>query len=122
MELFYTDYWALTSGYKELDSLTARMVKALRNAGVTDHMPFIFGEDGLYDERLNQFFRELPLNGVRSPKSWRSYALDLLTWIRFLTQCRNKTIWGGNHTDLVAFHAVRRGVTLLPGGLSEPPI
>ncbi|HLW01596.1 MAG TPA: tyrosine-type recombinase/integrase [Ktedonobacterales bacterium] len=122
MELFYTDYWALTGGYKDLDSHTTRMVKALQRAGIADHMPFILEADGSYDARLNQFFRELPLNGVRSPKSWRSYALDLLTWMRFLVQCRGKTIWDGDHDDLVAFHGARRGVTMPLGNLPEPSV
>ncbi len=117
MEIFVTDYWALTRGWQEHDALATRLVNVLQRAGVRDHMPFILEADGSYDVRLNQFFRELPTHGVRSPRSWRSYALDILTWSRFLADCHQKTIWDATHADFVSFHAARRGATLSHGDL-----
>jgi hypothetical protein len=46
-----------------------------------------------YDPDLDRFFADLPLNGVRSPRSLRSYAYDLLVWVRFLDEARAKTPW-----------------------------
>ncbi|HEU5376222.1 MAG TPA: site-specific integrase [Ktedonobacteraceae bacterium] len=111
MEIFKTKYWTLTHGWQEHDALATRLSNVLERAGVRDHIPFILAADGSYDVRLNQFFRELPTNGVRSPRSWRNYALDILTWIRFLAEYYQKTIWDATHADLVSFHTARRGAT-----------
>jgi hypothetical protein len=42
----------------------------LDSLGVPDFMPFILGDDGAYDLRLNAFLRELPALGVPAEKSW----------------------------------------------------
>ncbi len=63
-----------------------------------------------YDLQLNRFLRELPHNGVRSWHSWKSYALDLLTWCRFLEERRSTTVWKATRADLIAYHQIRRGV------------
>ncbi|MFP5319215.1 MAG: site-specific integrase [Acidimicrobiia bacterium] len=71
-------------------------------------MPFILGDDGSYDLRLNQFLRELPTIGVRAEKSWLAYARDLLTWARFLAEQRDKTVWEAEQADVAAYHQARR--------------
>ena len=76
--------------------------------GVPERMPFILGDDGSYDLRLNQFLRELPTMGVRAEKSWLAYARDLLTWIRFLAEQRSRTVWQAEQADVAAFHRARR--------------
>ncbi len=76
--------------------------------GVPERMPFILGDDGSYDLRLNQFLRELPTMGVRAEKSWLAYARDLLTWIRFLAEQRSRTVWQAEQADVAAFHQARR--------------
>src|SRR3989442_5983515 len=105
VEIFFTDYQQLTGLSPDEHSL----VEALRSAGVPDRMPFILASDGSYDLRLNRFLRELPHNGVRSWHSWKSYALDLLTWCRFLQERRNTTIWQATRADLIIYHQTRRG-------------
>jgi site-specific recombinase XerD len=76
--------------------------------GVPERMPFILGNDGAYDLRLNQFLRELPTMGVRAEKSWLAYARDLVTWARFLAEQRDKTVWEAEQADVAAYHRARR--------------
>ena len=106
MEIFFTDYHRLAA----LASDEHGLVESLRNAAVPDRMPFILNTDGSYDLQINRFLRELPHNGVRSWHSWKSYALDLLTWCRFLEERRDTTVWKATRADLIAYHQIRRGV------------
>jgi site-specific recombinase XerD len=87
-------------------------------------MPFILASDGSYDLQLNRFLRELPHNGVRSWHSWKSYALDLLTWCRFLQERRDTTLWKATRADLIVYHQARRGALApLSSDLAfDPPI
>jgi site-specific recombinase XerD len=105
VEIFYTDYHQLA----EISPDEHSPIEALRSAGVPDRMPFILEPDGSYDVQLNRFLRELPHNGVRSWHSWKSYALDLLTWCRFLLEHRNITVWKATQADLIVYHQTRRG-------------
>jgi site-specific recombinase XerD len=85
---------------------------------LVDGTPFILGDDGSYDLRLNRFFRECPTIGVRSANSVRAYARDLLTWIRFLAERRDgKSIWEANRQDVIAYHRTRR-LTAGPGQIA----
>jgi site-specific recombinase XerD len=105
VEIFFTDYHQLAEASPNGHGL----IEALRSAGVPDRMPFILNTDGSYDLQLNRFLRELPHNGVRSWHSWKSYALDLLTWCRFLQERRNTTVWKATRADLIVYHQARRG-------------
>lgn len=105
MEIFFTDYQQLAERSPDGHGF----VEALRSGGVPDRMPFILDSDGSYDLRLNRFLRELPHNGVRSWHSWKSYALDLLTWCRFLQERRDTTVWKATRADLIVYHQARRG-------------
>lgn len=105
VEIFFTDYRQLVE--HSLDE--QNLLEALRSAGVPDQMPFILASDGSYDVQLNRFLRELPHNGVRSWHSWKSYALDLLTWCRFLQEHRHTTVWKATRADLIVYHQTRRG-------------
>jgi site-specific recombinase XerD len=116
VEIFFTDYQQLAERFSDEHSL----IEALRSAGVSDRMPFILASDGSYDLQLNRFLRELPHNGVRSWHSWKSYALDLLTWCRFLQERRHTTIWQAMRADLIVYHQVRRG-GLEPLSSDAPP-
>jgi site-specific recombinase XerD len=65
--------------------------------------------DGVtYDANLDRFLADLPLNGVRSQHSLRSYAYDLLVWVRFLDEARSKTVWRATRDDVDAYHRARR--------------
>ncbi len=111
MEIFFTDYQQLAG----ISPGKQNLVDVLRSAGVSDRMPFILAFDGSYDLQLNRFLRELPHNGVRSWHSWKSYALDLLIWCRFLQEHRNTTVWKATRADLIVYHqARRRGLAPLP--------
>jgi site-specific recombinase XerD len=105
VEIFFTDYHQLAG----ISPNGHGFVEALRSAGVSDQMPFILASDGSYDLQLNRFLRELPHNGVRSWHSWKSYALDLLTWCRFLQEHRHTTVWKATRADLIVYHQTRRG-------------
>ena len=118
MEIFFTEYHQLAA----LAPDDRGLVEALRSAGVPDRMPFILASDGSYDLRLNRFLRELPHNGVRSWHSWKSYALDLLTWCRFLQEHRDTTLWKATRADLIVYHQARRGgLAPLSSGLTLDP-
>jgi site-specific recombinase XerD len=114
VEIFFTDYQQLAECSPERQGF----IETLRSAGVPDRMPFLLNADGSYDQELNRFLRELPHNGVRSWHSWKSYALDLLTWCRFLEEQRNTTILKATRADLIVYHQARRG-GLIP--LSSDP-
>lgn len=74
-----------------------------------DGMPFVLNDDGSYEWTLNRFLRSLPTSGARSPKTWRAYAYDLVTWARFLAEHRGgRSVLDATREDLDAFYAARR--------------
>ncbi|MFJ7946276.1 tyrosine-type recombinase/integrase [Streptomyces sp. NPDC096354] len=102
MEIFFTDSDALeAAGERDAQRTLARH-------GLHAGAPFILGQDGSYDVQLNRFLWSLPSLGVRSVHSWRAYALDLLTWGRFLREHRDKNVWQADRDDVTAFHRARR--------------
>jgi len=86
------------------------LIGVLDEEAVPDGMPFVLETDGSYCWELNRFFRELPGLSVHSRESWRAYALDVVTWARFLELRRSKGLWDATRADVVAFHRVRRVV------------
>lgn len=76
--------------------------------GLDAHVPMILRDGALYDPDLDRFFRDLPLNGVRSRHSLRAYGYDVLVWARFLSDACAKTIWQADRHDVHAYHRVRR--------------
>lgn len=115
--LHFTDMAALCRSV-EIDgvrhSATADEIEAAQAAHLVDGMPFILGTDHSYDLNLNLFLRSCPTMGVRSLNSLRSYARDLVVWIRFLEERREgKTIWDADRDDVAAFYQARR--------MSQPP-
>lgn len=79
-------------------------------AGPDAHVPIILRDGELYDPDLDRFFRDLPLNGVRSRHSLRAYGYDVLVWIRFLSEACAKTVWQADRHDILAYHRARRRV------------
>ncbi|MFI8090526.1 tyrosine-type recombinase/integrase [Streptomyces sp. NPDC086080] len=102
MEIFFTD-----PGSLEATGVTDGQ-RALERHGLHAGAPFILSDDGSYDIHLNRFLWSLPTLGVRSANSWRAYALDLLTWGRFLHEHRGKALWQADRDDVTAFHRARR--------------
>lgn len=76
--------------------------------GLDTHVPMILRHGALYDPELDRFFRDLPLNGVRSRHSLRAYGYDVLVWTRFLSEACAKTIWQADRHDVLAYHRIRR--------------
>ncbi|ADY68003.1 tyrosine-type recombinase/integrase [Agrobacterium tumefaciens] len=76
--------------------------------GLDSHVPMILRDGALYDPDLDRFFRDLPLNGVRSRHSLRAYGYDVLVWARFLSEACAKTIWQADRHDVLAYHRLRR--------------
>ncbi len=74
----------------------------------TVRAPAILRDGAPYDPHLDRFLADLPLNGVRSQHSLRSYAYDLLVWVRFLDEARSKTVWQATREDVDAYHRARR--------------
>ncbi|WP_342588927.1 site-specific integrase [Rhizobium phaseoli] len=77
-------------------------------AGLDAYVPLILRDGALYDPDLDRFFRDLPLNGVRSRHSLRAYGYDVLVWVRFLSEACAKTVWQADRRDVVAYHRARR--------------
>lgn len=74
----------------------------------TTRAPAILRDGAPYDPHLERFIADLPLNGVRSQHSLRSYAYDLLVWVRFLDEARGKAVWQATREDVDAYHRARR--------------
>jgi site-specific recombinase XerD len=70
--------------------------------------PSIRRDGGIYDADLDRFLADLPVNGVRSLHSQRSYAYDLLVWVRFLDEARGKEVWQATRDDVDNYHRARR--------------
>jgi hypothetical protein len=70
-------------------------------------VPAILKDGGEYDPNLTRFLSDLPLNGVRSHHSPRSYGYDIVVWLRFL-EARGKSLWQANRDDVDAYHRARR--------------
>lgn len=116
-QLYFTDLGALRRAVI-VDGITHELsdeaIEATESFGLVDGMPFILGQDGSYDHDLNRFFRACPTMGVRSLNSLRSYARDIVVWLRFLAERRGgKSVWAADREDIAAFHKARR--------LSSPP-
>ena len=71
-------------------------------------IPSIQRDGVTYDANLDRFLADLPLNGVRSQHSLRSYSYDLLVWVRFLDEARAKIVWQATREDVDAYHRARR--------------
>ncbi|WP_287172348.1 site-specific integrase [Mesorhizobium sp.] len=94
--------------------------------GLDAHVPMILRDGALYDPDLDRFFRNLPLNGVRSHHSLRAYGYDVLVWVRFLSEACAKTVWQAGRHDVLAYHRVRRRaevgqrISAAPGIVTSP--
>lgn len=81
----------------------------MANMAIPDGMPFFLDAEGRYDRVLNKFFRYLPADGCRSPRTWSGYARDIHLFCRFLDErCGGKSILTANKDDLRVFYRVRR--------------
>lgn len=83
--------------------------KAVR-LGFARRRPFILGDDGGYDHRLNAFFGACPTLGVRSTASQKAYAYDLLAFARFLASS-GKSVWDADRHDIDRYFDHRCGET-----------
>lgn len=81
--------------------------KAVR-LGFAHRRPFILGDDGGYDRRLNAFFGACSTLGVRSAASQRAYAYDLAAFARFLATS-GKTVWDADRHDIDRYFDHRCG-------------
>ncbi len=95
-------------------TLLERRAPASANVGTSGgwnrqaQVPSIRRGGATYDANLDRFLADLPLNGVRSQHSRRSYAYDLLVWVRYLDEARSKTVWQATREDVDAYHRARR--------------
>ena len=76
--------------------------------GLDAYVPTILYGGELYSADIDRFLLTLPLDGVRSPRSLRSYAYDLVIWIRYLSTVRNRSVLQATNDDVFAFHRARR--------------
>ncbi|WP_312030531.1 site-specific integrase [Methylosinus sp. H3A] len=87
-------------------SITLQEQRAI--GGLDHQVPMILLDGRTYDDNLDRFLLDLPLNGVRSRHSLRAYGYDLMIWVRFLEQACGKSVWEAVHSDIAAFHRARR--------------
>ena len=79
------------------------ILKENRDAeGVDRFVPQVLINGALYDNELDRFFLDLPLNGVRSPHSLRAFGYDIVVWIRFLAHTQSKGVWDAEYSDVVS--------------------
>lgn len=76
--------------------------------GLDAYVPTILWGGETYSADIDRFLLALPLEGVRSPRSLRSYGYDLVLWVRFLFVVRRRTVLEASPDDIAAFHRVRR--------------
>jgi len=76
--------------------------------GFAQRRPFLLGDDGGYDHRLNAFFGACSTLGVRSPASQKAYAYDLVAFARFLAGS-GKTVWDADRHDIDRYFDHRCG-------------
>lgn len=100
MDLYFTDSSLLSA-------MVPDATDALVALGVRDGVPFVLGAEGRYDARLNGYFRSMPTSGLPSPNSWRAYAMDIVTWARFLRDKRRKGLWQVVRADVDAYYYAR---------------
>jgi site-specific recombinase XerD len=80
---------------------------ALDRAAVPDRMPFLIGDDGLPAAKVNDFFRDLPASGCRSPETWRAYALDVFRFLRYLNSVEQVDVFAATNEHVERYRWVR---------------
>ncbi|WP_418137885.1 hypothetical protein [Agrobacterium sp. El2ro-1b] len=92
-QLFFSDLSAV-HGSVTIDGvkheLEADEIATAQNIGLVEGMSFILSRDEGYDQNLNRFLRSCPTMGVRSLNSLRTYARDIVVWMRFLEERRGR--------------------------------
>ena len=102
------------AGARQMITLLERRASPATEGGASSgwsrqaQAPSIQRDGTPYDPHLDCFLADLPLNGVRSQHSQRSYAYDLLVWVRFLDEARSKSVWQATREDVDAYHRARR--------------
>lgn len=85
------------------------ILKENRDAeGVDRFVPQVLIDGALYDNELDRFLLDLPLNGVRSRHSLRAIGYDIVVWLRFLSGIQSKRVWEAEYADVVSYHRARR--------------
>lgn len=109
MELYFVSRTALAA----LPALATERIEieqlraALDCAAVPDRMPFLIGDDGLPVAKVNDFFRDLPASGCRSPETWRAYALDVFRFLRYLDSVEQIDVFAATHDHIERYRWVR---------------
>lgn len=76
--------------------------------GLDASVPSILFGGRQYSPDVDHFLLSLPVEGVRSPRSIRAYAYDLVLWLRFLLVVQGKSILEATSQDVADFHRARR--------------
>jgi site-specific recombinase XerD len=74
--------------------------------GLLPGMPFLL-DDGRPMREVNAWLQHLPVSGSPSPRTWKGYAYDVLSWARFLAE-RDKGPLEATKRDLAAYYGRRR--------------
>lgn len=78
------------------------------STGLDAFVPSVLFGGAPYSAEVDEFLLALPIQGVRSPRSLRSYAYDLVLWLRFLMVVRKRSVLDATSDDVAAFHRARR--------------
>ncbi|HEV2071491.1 MAG TPA: tyrosine-type recombinase/integrase [Acidimicrobiales bacterium] len=109
MELYFVSRAALAAlsepvrGRMDVDRLCA----VLDRAAVPDRMPFLIADHGLSVTRVNDFFRDLPASGCRSPETWRAYALDVFRFFRYLESMEQVDVFAATNEHVERYRWIR---------------
>lgn len=87
----------------DIDQLSA----ALDRAAIPDRMPFLIGDDGFPPAKVNDFFRDLPASGCRSPETWRAYALDVFRFVRYLDSVEQVDVFAATNEHVERYRWAR---------------
>lgn len=109
MELYFvsrTALAALPEPAKERVDIE-QLRAALDLAAVPDRMPFLIGDDAHPAAKVNDFFRDLPASGCRSPETWRAYALDVFRFLRYLDSVEQVDVFAATNEHVERYRWVR---------------
>jgi len=84
-----------------------QLCASLDRAAVPDRMPFLIGDDGFPAAKVNDFFRDLPASGCRSPETWRAYALDVFRFLRYLDSVEQVDVFAATNEHVERYRWVR---------------
>ena len=89
-----------------IDEMVAQSAKRFL---VPTGQPFFLSDKGEYEQELNAFFRDLTTDGCHSEFTWKAYARDINSLLRFLHEVYRTHWLDATKQQLNHYRLVRRG-------------